>query len=67
MATDAHVQVDRPAPGHYQHRLGAVLSRLPAAGVTSDRQQAGRSRAGPLPRARPTRRCRQMALPLDPA
>jgi hypothetical protein len=67
MANDTHGQVDRPAPGHYQRRLGTVLSRQPLAGVTRDPQPTDRLRAGMRPRRRSVRRCRQMALPLDPA
>ncbi|MEO8898369.1 MAG: hypothetical protein ABI352_05255 [Candidatus Dormibacter sp.] len=30
MIREASVSVDRPEPGHYQHRLCAALNRLPA-------------------------------------
>lgn len=66
MANDTHRQVDRPAPGHYQRRLGAVLSRQPLAGVMRDPQPTDRVRAGTRSRRRPVRRCLQMPLPLDP-
>ncbi|HEX4754769.1 MAG TPA: hypothetical protein VH661_03330 [Candidatus Dormibacteraeota bacterium] len=65
MIRDASVSVDRPEPGHYQGRLSAVLSRLPAwlppppprTSPTSERRWTTTKRQ---------RRSGQLPLPLEP-
>jgi hypothetical protein len=67
MSREATVSVDRPAPGHYQGRLSAILSSLPAwlppppppapASHTVERSWTA---------ARSERRSGQLALPLQP-
>jgi hypothetical protein len=57
-------RIDRPAPGHYQGRLGAVLSRHPLS--TAPLRVESHARARRLQRSRPSkRRTGQLALPLE--
>ncbi|HEX4579415.1 MAG TPA: hypothetical protein VH498_05380 [Candidatus Dormibacteraeota bacterium] len=65
MTREACASVDRPAPGHYQVRLSAILSSLPAwlppppapASRTAERRWTATGSA---------RRSGQLALPLQP-
>ncbi|HSP66000.1 MAG TPA: hypothetical protein VLO10_07395 [Candidatus Deferrimicrobium sp.] len=57
--------IDRPPPGHYQGRLGAVLDRLPAGATQTPAQwQPAAAPRRVLVRAR-CRRTGQLALPLE--
>jgi hypothetical protein len=64
MIQQAAARIDRPAPGHYQVRLSAVLSRQPvspAPALLEPRAMARRQQRSPVSR----RRTRQLALALE--
>jgi hypothetical protein len=66
MVNEATSHTDRPAPGHYQRRLSAVLSRNPPGSFTQDRQPAMRAHSGTSAVRNRRRGGRQMPLPLEP-
>jgi hypothetical protein len=65
MIREAGVAVDRPEPGHYQGRLSAVLSRLPA-WIPPPPAPASRTAGRRWSPGNRSRRSGQLALPLEP-
>jgi hypothetical protein len=65
MIREAGLSVDRPGPGHYQGRLSAILSSLPA-WLPPPPAPASRSVERRWTAAGSERRSGQLALPLQP-